>query len=127
MKSLLNMLSHRLPKPYRERTPELSQWSARYGECETKLVKEFLDTFCQAFQLGAHEAELLLPDDKPLEIYERIYRFGGPDELEFETLVSGMQGRYGVGVGYDVLKTATLASLYELTRTPAKKSPLKKS
>ena len=116
MNAITQLLSRRLPRDYRNREEAKLAWARRYSNSEWEQVERFLLLFCDAFLLRRSGASHLYPDDKPMDIYQEIFRFWPVDDLQFPFLHKTLAREYGVNVPMADFERQTLAELYERVR-----------
>lgn len=119
MSAILQLFSHRLPKKYRSRDGARSAWVGLYSDSEWPRVEHFLVLFCDAFLLRRAGVTSLYPEDKPMEIYQEIFRFWPVDELQFPHLQNAVRRKYGVEIPMEDFGRQTLGDLYDRVRYAA--------
>lgn len=71
-----------------------SAWRKAFPDAPKAQIREFLGIFCEAFDFPQKWRLHFTPQDRISDVYRTIYRFGGPDALECETLFLDLERHF---------------------------------
>ena len=104
----------RLPLPYSRRSCQGRAWRNQYPGKSSHEIREFLDTFVQAFAYGSKDK--LNPDDQIIEIYRSQYTNNFQvDVMELETLELDIKNQFQIDLKDIWHESMTLGELFEFT------------
>ena len=98
---------------YFRRKCQGSVWKDRFPEAKKEDIRTFLTIFCDAFLLPKKHRLRFGPDDRPMAIYERIYRGGFmADAMEFENFAIDLKRRFNVEFPDGIAPSMTLGDIF---------------
>ena len=103
----------RLPKPYAQRDREGKGWWREFPSSSKTEIREYLQTFVDAFAFDESEKLKLSPNDRILDIYKSLYsRAWMADCLEVETFLDDLEAKYGIDLASTWHKEITLGDVF---------------
>jgi propanediol dehydratase small subunit len=94
------------------------QWRRRFPDSSASEIREFLNTFVDAFGFRRRRRCCFSPDDKVMDVYRTLYPPdpGWPDSMELEGFARNLEKRYGIDLVAAWREDITLGELYSQTR-----------
>ncbi len=103
----------RLPKPYAQRECEGKGWRRAFPDASKTEIREYLQTFVDAFAFDEREKLKLSPNDRILDIYKSLYpKESMADSLEVETFADDLESKYGFDLPSAWHKEITLGDVF---------------
>jgi hypothetical protein len=98
---------------YSERSCKGSEWKKQFPHSSNQEIRDFLNTFVDAFMINSDHFLKFQPTDRVHEIYRAIYpSIHTPDALEYNFLDKALQNRYGFSLSNGNLSDLTLGQLF---------------
>ncbi len=96
------------------------RWRRRFPNVPKTHIREFLNTFVDAFAFSQRRRCHFSPDDRVIDVYRALYPPGTlADNLELETLALKLEKQYGIDFHALWREDITLGELYEQARARA--------
>jgi hypothetical protein len=96
------------------------RWRRRFPDSSKPEIREFLNTFVDAFGFRQSRRCYFSPDDKLMDVYRALYPPGSlADNMELEDLGLRLKKRYGFDLITSWRDDITLGEVYAQTRTRA--------
>lgn len=110
----------KLPMPFRARTCQGRDWRRAFPGASKRDIRQFLDTFVDAFAFHRTERLKLNPNDQIMDVYRAIYPHKWQaDAMEMETLEQSMESVYGFSLRDFWHDGLTLGELFAQARATA--------
>ena len=109
----VKLFGGRLPKPYAQRKCEGKGWRRAFPDASKDQIREYLQTFVDAFAFDESEKLKLSPNDRILDIYKSLYpKEWMADSLEVETFTDDLESKYGFDLPSAWHKEITLGDIF---------------
>jgi propanediol dehydratase small subunit len=107
----------RLLKRFWSRSCTGRQWRRCFPDASNEAIREFLESFADAFAFSSEKRLKFGPDDNVMDVYRSLYPYSWqPDAMELELLACNLEDRYGFDItrinDFDI----TLGQIFEMTR-----------
>ena len=116
--ALVEIQRSRAVRPYYERLCAGIRWRREFPEASAEDIREFLQLFVRAFGFPRKHRLRFRPDDKIMDLYRAInppdWSIG--DNLELESFIHDVQGRYHVDLTPLCREDLTLGEVFSYSR-----------